>query len=211
MALPLVTVAGKIAASPTNNVIGQVNEQGSTLTKPTTIASGGGSASISSLGVVSFTGVTSISLNNCFSASSDIDEVIIDVPTTSANTSLNFVFRLAGADVTSANYDAQNTFASAAAATVSQNLAAAFWGLPGATTAFHFVRMTLAGAGLARPTTGESRAVATLNPMTAAATTGTNHKGLLHRLSTAYDGLTISASAGTITGTIRVIKVNQGS
>jgi hypothetical protein len=49
---------------------------------------------------------------------------------------------------------------------------------------------------------------ATLNPATAATTTGIIQFGGLHRSSTAFDGISIICSTGNATGTIKVYAYN---
>ena len=79
--------------------------QGLVLVTPTSIANTGGSASVSG-GAVTFTGVTSISLNGVFT--SDYENYRIIIPITSTSSVYQLVFlrlRVAGSDITTSTYD----------------------------------------------------------------------------------------------------------
>lgn len=212
MTISDVSVGGKVTAAKTNEIIGEVNTSGSQIVLPTSIANSSGSASLSTFGVVTFTSVASVSLNGVFDSSHLGNRIIVDVTGVSTNLNVNMLLRLAGTDNTSAVYDAQNLLSTnASTTTTSQSIAAALWGLAGATSALHIGNILIIGAGSARPTMGISDWFATLNPMTAATTSATHKKGLLHRNSTAYDGFTLSTSAGTMTGKVYVLSDNGGS
>ena len=78
--------------------------QGLVLVSPTSIANSGGSASASG-GEVSFTGVTSISLNGVFDISGAGRYLIqYTINSSTTNTALNFRWRVSGADSTGTNY-----------------------------------------------------------------------------------------------------------
>lgn len=68
---------------------------------PPTIATNGGAATANTLGLVPFSGVTSISLNNCFSANYDSYALSIRLSSTAAV--VWFTFRSGGVDVSAAN------------------------------------------------------------------------------------------------------------
>lgn len=71
---------------------------------PSSVSVGSGSSSVSSSGTVTFTGATSISLNNVFSSSYRHYRLVIDTPTVSANGNLFIRFRNGTTD------DATNTY-----------------------------------------------------------------------------------------------------
>src|SRR4051812_23277948 len=103
MALSLATVGGKITAALWNAVVALVNKQGLTSVIPTSVAGSG--VAVGAAGVVTFTAATVVNINGCFTSSYDSYLVVVDVPTTSATLTITGVFRLAGTDVTTANYD----------------------------------------------------------------------------------------------------------
>lgn len=180
-------------------------EQGSSLVKPTSSVNG----TISALGTVTFTAVALISVNGCFVAGFDWYEIYYDF-TTSAAALANMVLRVAGVDAVAAQYDSQRATAIAAAAAAAQTLAATSWPIgPQAIVAGENAgKITLYNPFKAQATEGLQTSLFTANPMTA--TGGIVQQGLQHRLATAYDGFTITPASGTISGTLRVLGVNNG-
>lgn len=67
---------------------------------PPTIATNGGAATANTLGLVPFSGVTRISLNNCFSA--NYDAYAVSIRLSSAAAFVSFTFRSGGVDVSAA-------------------------------------------------------------------------------------------------------------
>ncbi len=159
-------------------------------------------------GVVTFSAVASVSLNGCFTTEFDNYLIVLDA-TGSTNASVNMVKRLAGVDNTSSNYDSQVLAGSNVTASASQGVALAAWAPTAAATILHKARIELMSPALAVATMGIATAFGTLNPMTAAATTGVSVKGVLFRSATACDGFTFTPSAGTFGGTIRVYGYNN--
>jgi len=159
---------------------------GLTLVAPTSIASSSGSSSISG-GTVTFTGVSSISLNGCFSSTYENYKVLL---TSIGSTTQDVYLRLraAGTDDSGANYAWTNDGTN----------------LTGQTSTIISINEALYGAAqgdifgpaLARSTVGISSA---RRPNTSTRQTSWNHS-----LATAYDGMTLYTSTGTMTGTLRV-------
>jgi len=172
---------------------------------PATVA--GTNVTLGTNGKVSMAASPSASLNTCFTSAFDNYRIEIDIPTTSTALAVTFVFRLAGVDVTTANYDSQTIQAQSVTATVVQALAATSWSLAAATREIHRITVELTRPATATPTLGFIHSLSTPNPMTS--TAATVDRGLLHRLTTAYDGFTITASTGTMTGSIRVYGYNS--
>lgn len=69
---------------------------------PASVAQSGGSASASDLGLVTFTGVTSVSLNNVFSADYENYKVIINLTAATVSGNLYYRARRAGTDLSGA-------------------------------------------------------------------------------------------------------------
>ena len=90
---------------------------------PSSVAVGSGTGSASALGTVTFSGASSVSLNNIFSATYDFYRMIINVqPSTTLDLSMRY--RTSGTDNTSASYNyeafvarASNTSTSVSSAT----------------------------------------------------------------------------------------------
>jgi hypothetical protein len=87
-------------------------------------------------------------------------------------------------------------------------LAGTFFILGSSATRLHFGDLELVRPATATPTLGMVKCFVTLNPATAADTTGFISAGGLHRSSTAFDGISIIASANNFTGTIKVYAYN---
>ena len=71
---------------------------------PTSIATTGGSGSISSTGAVSFTSASAISLNGCFTSTYDNYKIIISCKTGSSVDQMIMRLRVSGSDNTTSNY-----------------------------------------------------------------------------------------------------------
>ena len=203
MALSLASVGQKITAAFMNLIVAEVNKQGHTAVIPTSVAGTG--VKVGASGKVSFTASTSISLNGIFT--STYDHYKVEIYTTAASTAvLRVVLRSAGTDATAANYDYTLLYANSGtpgAATVAAN---ANWTLNASissTVMKHNLELT--NPFLASMTTAVGRSVAYASAV--APLIGNFGGG--HRLSTSYDGLTFTASTGSLTGTIRVYGYNN--
>lgn len=175
---------------------------GLVLVKPTGIANSGGSASLSG-GAVTFTGVTSVSLNGVFSAAFDNYRIIF---TATASTTANATMRLrlAGTDASAGAYGQAGYYAYMDA--VGSGFVA-----NGGVTSTSWLQTT------AMSTLSQSGFIMDIqNPARAVSTFGVHHtsavdanylyapRGVRHTTATAYDGFSSIASAGTMTGAIRV-------
>lgn len=173
---------------------------GLNLILPTTVTNG----TLVGGGTVTFTGVTSVSLNGVFSSTYDWYQIEYDFTTSGAGI-FNPVLRVSGTDATSA-YDTQRSTAINATLAAAQSLNAANWvgsGAVGITGARQSGTIKLYNPGTAVATTGVVQAIITPNPMTTSAALYTG--GLLHRTLTAYDGITLAVSTGNLAGTVRVL------
>lgn len=203
MALSLATVGGKITAAFVNLIIGQVNLQAGTRVVPTSVSTGSGTANIGTSGVVTFTTVgTSLSINGLFGSNAAKYRVVIEQTAASGTPQLTVFLRDASPADSAAGYDAQTLYSTGATAVGVANATNAATGWP----------VTIGSAGL-RTTTLELS-----NPGVAATTTGTvvsaditagfvplyASAAIDHRATTAYGGITIKPSAGTITGRVTV-------
>lgn len=180
---------------------------------PASVAQSGGSASATDLGVVTFTGVTSVSLNNVFSADYKNYKVVINFSDTTVNGSLYYRARRAGTDLSTASvYNAGSIYLNAtngSIGNISQNGAA-------------FVSLGYLKSGNGRDTSCVIDAVdayststsklffqsqgATSNPYSIHAVSGTAR----YTPGTEHDGFTLYASAaGTFSGTVQVFGYNS--
>ena len=184
---------------------GVVAAPGMVLLTPTSIAHSGTSASIGANGQVTFTAVTSLSLNGVFSV--DFDNYVVVSSGTHSSTSdpMQYRLRVSGSDATGSNYtrqilDVNNTSVSAARQT-----SQAFLALGSLSNSQRAGNQTfIYGPFLAQPTAFRNVNVDGFNNATIfEGAAGT------HSLSTSYDGFTIAPSGGSFTGKLAVYGVRS--
>lgn len=145
----------------------------------------------------SFTSVSSVNINNCFSSTYDNYRILIDISArTSAPYALRFRMRSAGSDSSSGytwritnNYGTSLVQENTTSATYMEIQAAGL----GATT------LDLLAPNIARPTKFFWHAM-NLDGSTTNFSVGT----AAHTTSSAYDGITVFSDSGTVTGNIRI-------
>ena len=208
MALSLVAVGAKVTAAITNAIIGIVNEQGRTGVIPASVAGTGVTAG--TFGRVNFAATTAISVNGCFTATYDNYDISINVQSSTAPTALTFKFRAAGVDTTGTDYTTEYLVTQTSTTVAATNLVSATGftlNIAANTTVRHLVNIQVADPAAARA----SMLTATTNDWggTAATPPFTSLLAMGHALSTAYDGFTLGATGGNITGTLRVYGWNN--
>ena len=177
---------------------------------PTSV-SGSGVTFNTTTGLVTCTTSTSASLNGVFTSTYSRYVIHYDMPTTSGNLTLRARLRASGTDNSDAVYYIQRNVSrgSDVSAPASLNtLASTFFILGSVGTRLHFGDLELGRPATATPTLAIGKSFVTLNPATAADTTALILAGGLHRSSTAFDGISILASANNFTGTIKVYAYN---
>jgi len=97
------------------------NQPGMKLIVPSSVAVGSGTGSVSTSGAVSFSGVSSVSINDCFSSTYDNYKIAFELDSTSGTggTGINMRLRVGGADNSSANYWNNRIFGQASSVTSS--------------------------------------------------------------------------------------------
>jgi hypothetical protein len=177
---------------------------GMVLVKPTSISHSGTSATLGANGQVTFTAVTSLSINGVFTA--DFDNYIMHIATSVGGDNFGYLMRLraAGSDASGSNYayqliDADNTSVSANRTTAS--------------TSFRINQMQTAartagtlmiyGPFLAQPTATRTTDVSAASGAYLIDIAGT------HSLSTSYDGMTIFTSSAGSTGVLAVYGIRS--
>jgi len=205
MALSLATVGGKITAAFINAIIGLVNRQGATAVIPTSVAGTG--VTLGAGGKVSFAASTAVSVNGCFN--SDFDTYRIEIDSTSSGAAVyTLVERLSGTNAATA-YDVQTNATVNATSFPAQSLNQTSWTMNAQAFAGKMnMTIDLYNPALAVATTGLATVGGAANPMTTTAAL-IQVLFLSHRTTTAYDGFTLTASTGTITGSIRIYGKNN--
>jgi hypothetical protein len=168
---------------------------GLAIVTPTSIANSGGSASASG-GAITFTGVTSVSLNGAFTSTYANYRILVSL-TGSTLLGLRCRLRAAGSDISAANsYRRCDIFQSASATVNGANdlgTEANIGTVQSTTTSLHVLDMN-------QPLLTSWK---TLNGMSVTDDYFNNY-GITLRTNTAADGITFYGSTGTLTGTVRV-------
>ena len=172
-----------------------------TLITPTSTANSGGSVSTSG-GAVTFTGVTSVSLNGVFTSTYTNYLIITDSIIGSGNADLSIRMRASGTDTT-ANYEIMlfdkpfNTNVSAPVSLGTQALGTTNWYMSDTTNTlgYNFNNFILSSPQKTISTTFHGTAVSR-----------SGYQSMCGKLSnsTSYDGFTLTASANNVDGIIRV-------
>ena len=171
---------------------------GLNLATPTSIANSGGSASLSG-NTVTFTTVSSVSLNGCFTSTYTNYRVLVNL-TARSNISTDLLMRMraSGTDNTATSYARSQVFSVYSGTTISVNNNA---------TAGNYFFLSFP------PADTSSRAIDVMAPQAAARTfiqsnCGNQDSWSLamgnHDSTTSFDGFTIYISAGTISGSVAV-------
>jgi hypothetical protein len=184
------------------SVAPSVAAPGLTLVTPTSIANSGGSASASG-GAVTFTGVSSISLNGCFSTTYDNYEILVQITASSAAAYTGMRMRVAGTDSSAASYSSQSFEATGTSVQASRLASQTNWLVTYHDTSYPggFASLMVNAPALARNTNMFS----TL-PYREVAATQMTYRAMagVHTVTTAYDGFSLAPSSGTITGVVSV-------
>ena len=152
-------------------------------------------------GAVTFSGASSVSLNNCFSSTYDSYKVMVTLTAASTAAGLQPRFRASGTDSSASYYNAHSYIVSGSGTLTVQQDA-------------NISSMSIGDYS----STSQTIAVLDIFNVFAASVTPFNYQvGMsystasrsfvgsgIHNVSTSYDGITIRPSTGTITGTVRV-------
>lgn len=171
------------------------SEMGLSLITPTSIATTGGSGSISSSGGVSFTSASAISLNDVFSATYTNYRILITHSQTVDANYLGFRLRVGGTDASGSNYTRQLLRGITSSASSFQD----------ANQTFHVIGISGTTSGVLscdifRPFQTERTKLIS----TATILNNISFWGADHSLSTSYTGFTLFPETSTMTGTISV-------
>ena len=183
------------------------NAPGMVLVSPTSITHSGTSATLGANGQVTFTAVTSLSLNGVFSA--DFDTYFISIRTVGSSSDNNFDMRLraSGSDnSTASSYTSQRISAGSTTITAGRNTTTAFAPFfQMSDTARSGLSFHLYGPFLAQPTAG--RVVHVSGYLSAYI----QEMAFTHNQSTSYDGLTILRQDATqsMSGAVQVYGIRS--
>ena len=190
---------GQDLAEDIEGVIAAIPPGGLSMVNPTSIANSGGTASASG-GEVTYTGVSSISLNGIFTSTYQNYRIIINqIGSSGSATDVLARLRAAGTDATGNNYVRAGHFNTN---TSSGNIYADGQNneIIGSTASF----IGINSLDVLQPNTASPTGFSVLSVGVGSTSSGGLYLVGCHTLSTAYDGITVYPAAGTLTGKIRV-------
>jgi hypothetical protein len=174
---------------------------GLSIVSPSTVQTSGGSASASG-GEVTFTGVTSVSLNGVFSSTYDNYLIKLVLTNATAAGQVTGRMRAAGSDNTGASSYIRQAFTGYASSSAIATQTAAQWTIiPTSTSAFGLCTIEMGSPFLAANTMATTRNIGFEGGPEVYQSMA---DGLRHIPANSYDGLTFTHNAGAITGKIRV-------
>jgi hypothetical protein len=168
---------------------------------PSSVAVGSGTGTVGATGTVTFSGASTVSLNDVFSATYKNYLVQFNMSGSTTNTDVAMRLRVSGADNSSTNYTRSTIFQSSATVTGQRLTGQTLWD------------------GIAEVATGVQSAsqVTIFNPFATEYTSVLQHEAAVVNgnitqsirtfgtdVTTSYTGFTIIAGSGTITGTVSV-------
>lgn len=201
-------VAGSASAGQVLTISAAGTSTWSTLTSPgfvqivpSSVAVGSGSGSVDANGKVTFSGASSVSLNDVFSSSYDNYKIVYTCTTSTENT-VNLRMRVSGSDNTTSNYYFQRTL-SKDGTTVQggENLANSSWPGWNTNTTITPIEVELYSPFLSTATAflGRYHKVETLATVHETATLSG-----IHNVASSFTGCTWTVGGGTQSGTLSV-------
>lgn len=185
----------KLSANTYGAFPGPPTTPGLSIITPTSTANSGGSVTATG-GQITFTNITSLSLNGIFSSTYDNYQLVIRA-LGSADDFVTWRLRLSGTDATGANYDWNYLPVDTAVNTPSRSTGQTSMRYGRIGTSTGTTQLFISGPALAAPTHSNNTVIYGLG-ISQIFMTG------YHSLSTAYDGFTLIPVSGNLTGTIRV-------
>lgn len=189
---------GQELATDVENVISGIGS-GLSIVTPTSIANSGGSASASG-GAVTFSGVSSVSLNGIFTSTyANYRLIISGMTSTSGSAEVRSRFRVSGSDATSSDYYDQGIYGNGTTVGATRSSAVTFnrFGYSNNSGVGH-VTADICSPHLATSTGMNS------NSLLTAGGPQTYLFSQMFLVTTAFDGITFIIDTGTFSGTIRV-------
>jgi hypothetical protein len=192
------TVANAYTKAESDSLVGAA--PGLKLLVPTSVAVGSGTASIGTAGQVTFSGASSVSLNDVFSTTYDNYKLVIKLVAT-LDSRLDFRMRVSGADNSTSNYYKQSNISKDVAVAGAESLAQDKFIGYGTNTSTTPILCDVFSPFIAEATAflGWNHKVETL-----ASTHENNFSSGIHNVASSFTGISLIAASGTISGTISV-------
>ena len=151
-----------------------------------------------------FSAASTVNVNNCFTSTYDNYRVFIDFSAASTTLALTMRLRVSGTDNSTTNYFRQNMSAQSTTVSASQTASGTSWGLAGSIDntyiSYNRYMFDIFGPQLTRYTVA-------VVPSLFVSTTPQYYSNLdayLFNATTSFDGFSLLASTGNVTGTLRV-------
>lgn len=175
---------------------------------PSSVDKSGGTSTVATNGTVTFATVAYVSLNGVFTNTYDYYKIFFSYSgsATAANT---IRLRSTGTDNTTANYVVGRTYQDDNVGGFQNTGVQTAWGtVPSASVAQYNAEITLVNPKQAAPTQGWH--IAGASTSSSSGSKMVNQSGsMLFQASTSFDGISIIASTGTISGTVQVVGFNK--
>ena len=180
---------------------------GLTLLTPTSIANTGGTASIGANGTVTFSGISTVSLNNVFSATYKNYYMALNIDSGTSNNNVLFRFRVAGSDNSSNVYRRAGTYAGLESSTsgFDANIVTNYWYLG---TFLNGAYPNTSNVEIMNPFE-TTRTYAWTRDIANGGTYFTWNYGNVHTSETSFTGFTVYTDGGTVAGSISVYGYNK--
>jgi hypothetical protein len=169
---------------------------------PSSVAVGSGSGSVGTSGAVTFSGASSVSLNDCFTSTYDNYRIVCHITNTSTADGLSMRLRVSGADNTTSNYNYARTESNSSATANRYGAAQTSFDVNSTDDgglAVGFV-LDLEAPFIANHTVGQINVMGQNSSASYSSRVG----GYVFSATTSFTGFTIFPGSGTIAGTIRV-------
>lgn len=208
MALSLATVGGKITAAFMNAIIGVVNKTGTTAIVPSSVTTAGGTNSIGTTGVVTFTAVSgaagAVKVQGAFPAGYTRFRIMIEVEYMPSVSFLSLAMMDAGGTSAVGGYQTTIMYTLAAAAPARDTRTD---GQLGANGIGHFINIDIMNPNVAQRTIANVNGV---NVQTAGTSGTTFTSSWEHQTATAYTGFALTMTLANGQGRVSVVGYNNG-
>lgn len=175
---------------------------------PTSVAVGSGTGSVNSLGLMTFTGASSVSLNGVFTSAYKNYKITFEAPTVNATTAFNTRFRTAGTDNTVAYY-AQYWVMSRITGTVQANNGGSATSAGFGTSIALTNRFCSMSGDIINPFETKTTQMYGQGAFYDATSSYQNNFSILYDNAVSFDGITIFLTSATMTGSIQIYGYND--
>jgi hypothetical protein len=180
-----------------------INSTGLAKIVPSSVAVGSGTGSATALGTVTFSGVSSVSLNGVFSSAYENYKLVVAITDNTVDGDIWYKNRVSNADASSSYYWGRFYIDSYTTGTygMSANNSVSYIGLGRSSSGSYKLGIEF---NVYRPQIAAQTTVTGLSEVSTGASSIGSVIGGAHTASTSYDSCSVGVSSGTITGTVSV-------